>query len=80
MIQEYAFEQAPSFARATSTFTRDDRCVEVDCVVGDSHDEVYSTTRAAHDRLAKSTKKVTDYDINWSREGEKWVGVTCIDV
>lgn len=79
MIQEYAFQHAPNFARASSTFQKDERCVEVDCIVGDDHDEVYSTTRVAHDTLAKSTDKVTDYDINWSREGEKWVGVTCVD-
>lgn len=80
-IQEYAFENAPSWAKNTSTFARDERCEEVDCIVGDSHDEVYSATRMAFINLELANrKKVCDYDINWSREGEMWVGVTAIDV
>lgn len=82
MIQTYdaTDKNVPGYARHSSTFKTDKRCMEDAFVVGDDHDEVYSTTRGAWLELSKHTKKVTDYDVNWSTEGGMYVGVVAIDV
>ena len=67
--------EAPSFAKHSSSFKNDERCVEVDFVIGDDYTEVVKATQ----KLWLDNEFI-DYDINWSIEGEKWVGVTCEDI
>jgi hypothetical protein len=60
----------PSFAKAASSFQRDDTCAPVFYVVGTEYDEVYNKTRELF-----TVGEMVDYDVNWSAEAEKYVGV-----
>jgi hypothetical protein len=74
-MKNYTAEDAPGFAKHSSSFKNDDRCYEVHFVVGDTYDEVVveCIRHMAHD------KTLVDYDVNWSTEGQQYVGVTCRD-
>jgi hypothetical protein len=74
-METYTPENAPGFAKARSTFTNDERCYDAHYVVGSDYDEVRIWTVSIFDQGGYS-----DYDINWSTEGEQFVGVVCKDV
>lgn len=71
----YTIESAPGFAKHASSFKTDERCYEVHFVVGDSYEEVLVEC-ISH---ITEDKTLVDYDVNWSTEGHKFVGVTCRD-
>lgn len=69
------FSEAPGFAKHNSTFKNDSRCVAVDFVIGDSYAEVVLKTQELFTQGG-----YIDWDVNYSLEGGKWVGVTCKDI
>lgn len=75
MYQEFLPESAPGYAKHSSTFKNDDRCYEVAYFVGDDEREV--ATRTAEHFL--DSKDHIDYDVNYSLEGDCWVGVVARD-
>lgn len=74
-METYTPETAPSFVRASSSFTSDERCVDAHYVVDGDYDIVLTWTRSIFDKGGYS-----DYDVNFSTEGDKFVGVVCKDV
>jgi len=75
MVQTYSIDNAPSFAKHSSSFKNDKRCYPVHFVVGAGYDEVQRQTKF----LAQADEDIVDYDVNYSTEGESYVGVTCKD-
>ncbi len=75
MFEQFTAETAPGYAKYSSTFKNDDRCYEVDFFVADTYDEAL---KAVLDRYLTG-EDYSDYDINYSTEGGKYVGVTCRD-
>lgn len=75
MTTTYTSKDAPGFAKHSSTFRNDDRCYEVHYVVGDNYDDV----RDEVIRLIRRDSTLLDYDVNFSTEGDAYVGVTVRD-
>jgi len=69
-------EDAPGFAHHSSSFRNDDRCYEVDFIIGSNYDEVQQRTRMLYQR---PDHEYSDYDVNYSTEGDMYVGITCRD-
>ena len=74
-MEIYTPEEAPSFARASSSFRSDSRCEDVFYIVGDDEYEVMENTN-----FIFSSGDFTDYDVNYSLEGDTFVGVLCRDL
>jgi hypothetical protein len=74
-VEVFNRDNAPGFAKHSSTFKNDERCVEVHFVTGVDYNEVLVETLDLW-----SSNKLIDYDVNFSTEGGVWVGVTCEDV
>ena len=74
-VQVYSKADAPGFAKHSSSFKTDERCVEVHFVVGADYQEVLVETLSLY-----TENKLVDYDVNFSTEGAMYVGVTCVDV
>lgn len=74
MVTMYNYDDAPSFAKASSSFQRDTRCYGVDSVVGDDYDEVLAATLRFYNQGG-----YIDYDVAYSLEGGKYVGTTVKD-
>lgn len=74
-IKVFPAGQEPSFAKANSTFARDETCKATYYIVGKDYDDVFDTAR----QLCFDIHGV-DYDVNWSLEGENYVGVVVEDV
>lgn len=74
-MRTYSPDEAPGFAKASSTFTRDNRCEDVWYVVGEDYDEVYIMTKTLFTEI-----DAVDYDVNFSTEGNMFVGVVAQDV
>lgn len=75
MVEVFELATAPSYAKHSSTFKTDPSCVEVFFFIGDDWDEVYLKTKT----VAQSSIRYVDYDVNWSNEGEKFVGIVVED-
>jgi hypothetical protein len=75
-VQVMKRSEAPSWALHTSSFKNDERCIEVDVVIGEHYAQVLGQTQ----RLFQDSKTLVDYDLRFSTEGDAWVGITCEDV
>lgn len=74
-METYTPDTAPGFVKASSSFTKDERCEDAHYVVSDDYDIAYTWAKAIFDKGGYS-----DYDVNFSTEGGKFVGVVCKDV
>jgi len=68
-VQVMKYEDAPSWARQSSSFHGEG---EVHIVLADSWDDAIGTAG----RLCRE-QALCDYDASWDDIGERWVGVTC---
>jgi hypothetical protein len=71
----YNRDDAPGFAKHSSSFKNDERCIETHFIVGPDYNEVLVDTLAIF-----TENGYIDYDVNYSTEGAAWVGVICEDV
>jgi hypothetical protein len=75
-MMTYTPADAPGFAKASSSFARDETCKDVHYVTGSDYDQVYIMVKTLFD----TNDNLVDYDVNYSLEGDLFVGVTCEDV
>lgn len=74
-VERYTAENAPGFAKHASSFKNDDRCYEVDFVTGPDYDEVWTEIIKCYG----TGEGYSDLDVNFSTEGDCYVGITCRD-
>lgn len=74
MFETFTADTAPGFAKHASSFRSDDRCEDVYYVVGEDFKEVLTETLRLY-----TLEKHIDYDLSYSTEAAKWVGITTRD-
>lgn len=75
-VARYSPHNAPGFAKHSSTFKNDERCYDDAYFVGKNEHEVWGVTT---DTFMARPGHYIDYDVNYSTEGDCYVGVLARD-